>query len=160
MVRFVASVIVASIRIEPRFIERRCIAATPDQTLVRYLDLPPGAQPRVLAADALGNLFIVSNIVEQSGRRQIRALKTDSQGQILASLDFGGSLGSDTIVSAAVDALGNLAVAGSTTSPDFPLVSPLMASTSLQAAFVTKIDSQLQGILFSTRVGGTDYLRR
>jgi len=139
----------------PIFVATCALAATPEQTLVRYVDLPPGAQPRALAADAAGNLFIVSNIVEPSGRPQIRALKTDSQGQILASLDFGGSLGSDTIAGAVVDSLGNLVIAGSTTSPDFPLVSPLITSTSLQAAFVTKIDSQLQGILFSTRVGGT-----
>ena len=131
------------------------VAATPEQTLVRYLALPPEARPRVLTADRSGNLFIISNIVEPSGRPQIRVLKTDSQGKTLASFDFGGSLGADVIAAAAVDTQGDLVIAGSTTSPDFPLVAPLITSTSLEAAFVTKIDPQLQSILFSTRIGGT-----
>ncbi len=129
------------------------LAATSEQTSVRYLDLPSGAQPRFLATDVSGNLFIVSNILEPSGRAQIRVLKTDSQGNTLANLDFGSS-GADTIAGAAVDPNGNLIVAGSTSSADFPLVSPLIASTSSRSAFVTKIDSQLIGILFSTRIGG------
>jgi uncharacterized protein (TIGR03437 family) len=133
----------------------RVVAATPEQTLVRYLALPPAARPRVLTADPSGNLYIISNLVEPSGRPQIRVLKTDSQGKTLASFDFGGSLGSDAVSSAAVDPQGNLVIAGTTTSPDFPLVSPLISSTSLEAAFVTKIDPQLQSIVFSTRIGGT-----
>ena len=124
------------------------------QVLVRYLDLPAGAQPQTISAGASGGLFVVSNIIEPSGRPQIRVLKIDSNGPTLASLDFGGS-SHDTIAGAAVDAAGNLVLVGSTSSPDFPLVSPLISSTSTQAAFVVKIDPQLQGIVFSTKLGGS-----
>jgi uncharacterized protein (TIGR03437 family) len=124
------------------------------QVLARYLNLPADAQPQTITADGSGSLFVVSNVIEPSGRPQIRVLKTDSDGATLASMDFGGS-SRDTIAGAAVDATGNLVLVGSTSSPDFPLVSPLISSTSIQAAFVTKIDSQLHGILFSTKLGGT-----
>ena len=124
------------------------------QVLARYLNLPADAQPQTITADGSGSLFVVSNIIEPSGRPQLRVLKTDSGGVTLASMDFGGS-SRDTIAGAAVDATGNLVLVGSTSSSDFPLVSPLISSTSIQAAFVTKIDSQLHGILFSTKLGGT-----
>ncbi|HTS49682.1 MAG TPA: SBBP repeat-containing protein [Bryobacteraceae bacterium] len=124
------------------------------QVLVRYLDLPAGAQPQTISAGASGSLFVVSNIIEPSGRPQIRVLKIDSNGATLASMDFGGS-SRDTIAGASVDATGNLVLVGSTSSSDFPLVSPLISSTSTPAAFVTKIDSQLRGILFSTKLGGS-----
>src|SRR5579863_2122044 len=102
--------------------------ASGQQATLRYLDLPEGAQPQSVVADASGNLFIVANIVEPSGRPQIRVLKTDLQARTLASFDFGGSsLAHDTIAGAAVDAQGNLVIAGSTSSVDFPLVSPLIS---------------------------------
>jgi len=134
-------------------------AGTPEQAMVRYPDLPLGARPQVLAADTAGNLFIVSNVVDPSGRPQIHVLKTDSQGNTIASLEFGGtSVGAgveDNIRGAAVDPSGSLVIAGTTYSSDFPLVSPLAADTTEASAFVTKIDSQLKGILFSTKLAGT-----
>ncbi len=129
-------------------------ATASPQVLARYLNLPADAQPQTIAADGSGSLFVVSNVIEPSGRPQIRVLKTDSQGATLASIDFGGSL-PERIVGAAADPSGNLILVGSTTSPDFPLVAPLISSTSASAAFITKLDSQLHGILFSTRLGGT-----
>ena len=124
------------------------------QVLARYLNLPSNAQPQTLTADGSGKLFVVSNIIEPSGRQQIRVLKTDSQGGTLASIDFGGSA-REMIAGVAVDPSGSLIVVGSTTSPDFPLVAPLISTTSTQAAFVTKLDPELHGIVFSTRLGGT-----
>jgi uncharacterized protein (TIGR03437 family) len=128
--------------------------ASGQQVLARYLNLPADAQPHTITADGSGSLFIVSNVTGPFGRPQIRVLKTDSQGATLASIDFGGSV-RDTVAGAAVDPSGNLVVVGSTMSPDFPLVAPLVSSTSMSAAFITKLDSQLHGILFSTRLGGT-----
>ena len=135
------------------------VAAPPERAMAHYLDLPPNAQPWALAADAAGNLFIVTTIIEPSGRPQIRVLKTDPQGRTLARLDFGGSnkgVGyNDSIVGAAIDSTGNLVIAGSTTSTDFPRVSPLLTNAAPFAAFIVKIDSQLKTILFSTTLGGT-----
>src|SRR5579863_10526905 len=128
--------------------------ASAEQALVQYLDLPEGSQAQTMAADSSGNLFVVSNVQELSGRPQIRVLKIDSLGATLASMDFGGSRG-DILAGAAVDSQGNLVVVGSTISPDFPLVSPLISTATAQETFVVKIDAQLKNILFSTLLGGT-----
>ena len=133
-------------------------AGTPYQAMIHYPDLPTGTIPHALVADADGNLFIVANIVNSAGRPQIQVQKTDSNGSALASLEFGGSVTgaglSDAIAGAAIDLKGNLVIAGSTSSPDFPLVAPLTAKTGESAAFIVKIDSQLKNILFSTKLGG------
>ena len=105
-------------------------------------------------SDGSGNLFAVRSVLEPTGAHQLRVVKTDSQGSILAQFDFGGS-GVDNAFGATVDGLGNLVIAGSTNSPDFPLVSPLFSKTTAQAGFVVKLDGQLKGMLFSTRIGGT-----
>lgn len=136
------------------------LAATPQQAMIRTLDLPASAQPQLLTGDGVGNLYVVSNILEPSGRPQIRVLKTDAQGITLATMDFGGSNPSfarDTVAGAAVDSKGNLIIVGSTSSADFPLVSPLIADngTAPWGAFITKVDPQLKTILFSTLLSGT-----
>ena len=81
----------------------------------------------------------------------IHIVKTDGAGNPLAAMDFGGSA-VDTPLAAATDPQGNLIVVGSTSSPDFPLVSPVLKTGQ---AFATKIDSQLGKILFSTLLGTT-----
>src|ERR1700719_5121934 len=72
------------------------------RAVATYVDLPDGAQPTALAADGAGNLFVAANVTEPSGRRQLRVIKTNSQGITLPSVDFGGR-GSDGISGAAVD---------------------------------------------------------
>jgi uncharacterized protein (TIGR03437 family) len=110
--------------------------------------------------DLAGNFFILSNIVLPSGLPQIHVQKVDLEGNTLAAIDFGGSnVGAfltDFIGGAAVDRNGNLIVTGSTSSADFPLVAPLAPSPRGATAFVTKIDSQLKTILFSTTLGGDE----
>jgi uncharacterized protein (TIGR03437 family) len=123
----------------------------------RYLDFDQG-QSQLLAADHAGNLFVVGTVVEPSGLPQIRVVKTDPSGNHLASFDFGGSnAGSiaDIVAAAATDPQGNLVIVGSTPSPNFPAVAPLSSTARLPAAFVVKLDANLQGIQFSTLLGGT-----
>src|SRR5437879_1495696 len=124
--------------------------------IAHYVDIGDQGQPELLAADSAGNLFVVSTIVKPWGRRQIRVSKTDPAGNVLASFEFGGSglFRPDTVSGTAVDAQGNLVIVGYTYSADFPLVHPLFSATA-QMAFVTKIDSQLRHILFSTVLGGS-----
>lgn len=129
-------------------------AAMVQQVQAHYLDTGNHFQARVLANDGTGNLFIVSNTIAISGRPQIRVIKTDPQGNILASLDFGGSSLTDLPAAASTDPQGNLIIVGTANSFDFPVVSPLF-STTLQGGFITKIDAQLQHILLSTRFGGS-----
>ena len=120
-----------------------CLSATiavanANSVAPRYVDFGEEGQSQLLVADALGDMFIVGKVVEPSGRRQIRVIKTDPQGNVLASFDFGGSA-TDTPASAATDAQGNLLVAGSTDSPDFPLVNPLNSQMASQSAFLVKL---------------------
>ena len=101
----------------------------------------------LLAADNTGNLFVVSaaGVIKGSS---LHVAKTDNAGNLLATFDFGGS-GTDIPNAAATDPDGNLVIAGVAVSPDFPLVSPLQTTGS---GFVTKLDSQLRRIVYSTRM--------
>lgn len=132
--------------------------AQPQQFSIHLIDPNPNDQPKLLAADSSGNLFAVSTTqtsVPDSPAAtgnpdyNIRIIKTDASGNILATFVFGGSL-QDTPYAAAIDPQGNIVVVGSTTSTDFPLVSPLQATG---ASFVVKVDGQLTKILYSTRLG-------
>jgi uncharacterized protein (TIGR03437 family) len=128
--------------------------AASNQFVARYVPIGPSGSADLLALDGSGNFFVVAAVQEPSGRPQIRAIKSDPQGNVLASFDFGGSNG-DVPSGAAVDPQGNLVIVGTTYSQDFPLVSPLISKASMPAGFVVKLDSQLTKLIFSTLLGGT-----
>lgn len=130
----------------------------PQQFSIHLADANPNDQARFLVADRSGNLFTVSTTqtsvpnspaYADNFTYDIRITKTDASGSILATFVFGGSL-QDTPYAAAVDPQGNVVVVGSTTSTDFPLVTPIQATG---AGFVVKVDGQLTKILYSTRLG-------
>jgi uncharacterized protein (TIGR03437 family) len=127
------------------------VTAASNQFVARYLPVGATGSSDLLAVDASGNFFVVATVVEPSGSPQIRAIKTDPQGNEIASFDFGSGSG-DTPSGAAVDPQGNLVIVGTTYSPNFPLVSPLTSTTS-GGGFVVKLDSQLTKIIFSTLLG-------
>ena len=132
------------------------VIGAPNQFVARYVPIGTSGSSHLLAVDASGNFFIVGTVTEPSGRRQIRAIKTDSQGNLLASYDFGGSsyLFPDVASGAAVDPQGNLVIVGTTSSQDFPLAGPPISKAG-GGAFIVKLDSQLTKILFSTLLGGS-----
>ena len=135
------------------------IATSSAAVQTRYLDFATQGQSQLLAADPSGNLFVAGTVVEPSGTPQIRVVKTDPSGNVLASFDFGGTrLGSeqDSLAAAATDPEGNIVIVGTTQSPDFPLVAPLYSKMGLSSAFVVKLDAKLQGIQFATLLGGTE----
>src|SRR5579863_2097722 len=107
--------------------------ASPNQFVARYLPIGVSGSSNLLAVDSSGNFFIVATVEEQSGLQQIRAIKSDPQGNVIASFDFGS--GSDVPAGAAVDPLGNLVVIG---------------NGSQNGGFIMKLDSQLTRIVFST----------
>jgi uncharacterized protein (TIGR03437 family) len=124
-------------------------AAVPQSFSTRLPNRNPQDSARLLAADPSGNVFIIYSSPRTSAVVNIHVIKADPAGNFIAAFDFGGT-GIDTPNAATVDPQGNLIVAGATRSADFPLVSPLLTTG---AAFLTKIDAQLQRILFSTRLG-------
>ncbi|HEY9422410.1 MAG TPA: SBBP repeat-containing protein, partial [Thermoanaerobaculia bacterium] len=82
--------------------------------------------------------------------------KLDPSGALVYSTLLGGEAedGASGIV---VDTAGNAYVAGTTASPDFPLVNPLQPGPKDYApdAFVAKLNADGSALLFSTTLGGT-----
>jgi uncharacterized protein (TIGR03437 family) len=119
-----------------------------NQTLLRNLDIGNQGVASALAADGAGNLFAVSAFQDQSGNSQIRVIKTGPNGAPLAVFNFPGQGPAQAVT----DAQGNLVLVGTVNVPlaNFPLVKPLFPSVSTGGAYVVKLDSQLQAILFST----------
>ena len=75
---------------------------------------------------------------------------------LLYSSYLGGS-GFDAGKGIALDAAGNIYVAGETTSIDFPTLHPYQADyPGIQCVFVTKFDPQGKTLIYSTYLGGTD----
>jgi uncharacterized protein (TIGR03437 family) len=123
----------------------------PKQFTPHYLG-QSGAQGslNLIAPDQSGHLFMVSTATNAAGARVLRAIKTDSNGAVLAQFDFGGT-GFDSAFAAAVDPQGNLVIGGSTSSADFPLVNPLYQSGN---GFIIRLDSGLTKILYSSHFAG------
>ncbi len=126
-------------------------ASTP--TVVHYIDIGDQGKSELLASDSSGNLFVISQVIEASGRPAIRATKTDPQGNTLASLDFAGGPASmpDMPVGAAVDSQGNLVIVGTTISANFPAA----GLSGPSKTFVVKIDSALQNLLLTKVLQGS-----
>ena len=76
-------------------------------------------------------------------------------GSMIYSTVLGGS-GVDSGSAIAVDSMGNMYVAGSTTSTDFPTSNPMQSSLRGPSdAFVTALNAQGNAFIFSTYVGGS-----
>ncbi len=79
-------------------------------------------------------------------------------GPLAASTYLGGS-GSDVAAGVALDGAGNVYLAGTTSSSDFPAVDPLpyhcAAAGCLPDAFVAQLDHTLSHVLFASRLGGS-----
>jgi uncharacterized protein (TIGR03437 family) len=130
-----------------------CRPLAANQILLRYADIGDQGSVRAIATDKAGDLFTVSSITDEAGRGLIRVNKLDPGGNAPATFDFPGT-GLQQPTAAATDAAGNLIVVGTAESTGFPLVAALFPSVTGSSAFIVKIDSQLQGIVFSTLLFG------
>lgn len=76
-------------------------------------------------------------------------------GELLSAIRFGGN--DSEVYSVHLDAAGNLYVAGSTASPDFPMTTRLGPTGTYGWAFVVKLDPD-GDLVYSTAIGGTPHL--
>jgi uncharacterized protein (TIGR03437 family) len=109
---------------------------------------------QTLAAD----LTLVSALQSSAGSDGTGLLiKMSPDGTVLYASYFGGMLGSSSVTSVATDQRGNVYVTGWTDASDFPTTKGLPASPVsahvLSGAFVTKLDSSGQKIVYSAVIG-------
>ncbi len=138
-----------------------------------YVDSSRLSEARAIAVDAAGNAYVTGEThaenfpvrnplqpecgQDTSGRCSGDAFvaKLDVHGTILFSTYFGGS-GKDAGNAIALDAQGNIYLAGSTDSTDLPILKPVQsASAGNGDAFVAEIAADGSRVLFATYLGGT-----
>ena len=121
------------------------------------------AGPACVAADAQGNIYVAgqtssptlpatANALQPSlnGPSDAFIAKFSAGGALLWATYFGGSA-DDAATGVAVDAAGNVLVAGITRSQDFPQVNAIPGSAA--GAFALKLDPTGTRILYSTFIG-------
>jgi uncharacterized protein (TIGR03437 family) len=133
----------------------------PAQTVLRYFnDL--GFLPSYMTTDANGNVFVAGSIQMPSPPGiltppvKVIIVKLDRSNNVLYRFVFGGSV-SDFAAALTLDSSGNVWVVGTTSSPDFPLVNPVISQIPLNqyTGFISKIDPTGTRLLFSTYLGGS-----
>jgi uncharacterized protein (TIGR03437 family) len=105
-----------------------------------------------IAADAQGNAFVAGET--KAGHAYILKLSPDGSTFLYTTALSGTKF--EAVSAVAVDAAGNLAAAGVTTSPDFPVSSSAVQKTlaGTQNAFVAKLDPA-GNVVYSTYLGGS-----
>lgn len=81
--------------------------------------------------------------------------KMNPAGSALLYSTYLGGSSYDDAVALAMDASGDLLLAGRTESPDFPSVRPLQAFAAEDDAFVAKLSGSGSSLVYSTHLGGT-----
>ena len=139
-----------------------------------YLSDGKADEARAIAVDTAGNAFVTGQTREQSfplvhalqaqcasygsgGCRSVFVVKLNPRGQAVLSTYLGGS-GEDAGNAIAVDRKGNIYVAGSTTSRDFPLRNPAQrAAGGGHDAFAAKISADGSHLTYATYLGGSGF---
>jgi len=155
--------------------ERATVVIDPTLTMnyTTFLGGPGGTQANSVAVDSLGNVYVAGNTVATGAfpGTEAQSLGTTGASSYLyvaklnpqtsgsASLDWltfiGGSTGRAGGV-IAVDSHGNAAIAGTTTSTDYPVTDGSTLKTGGNSAVVTEIDQATGAMLeFSTMLGGS-----
>jgi uncharacterized protein (TIGR03437 family) len=134
-----------------------CCAAAKDYTT--YIGDEFAYHVTALAADANGNTYITgSRTIPIAGSTaalsDVFVTKLDGAGNLLFTRTFSGK-GTDQANAIALDAAGNIFIAGNTNSADFPLRSALQTVPGISSiGFLMKLAPD-GSMLFSTLLGGT-----
>src|SRR5580658_1831972 len=109
-----------------------------------------------ITADSAGNTYIVGSRQLANAGTDVCVSKLDPSGKLLFTDTFAGK-GVDTGTAIALDPSGNIYIAGTTTSDDFPLSKPLQTQPNPTAGtgFIIKLTGDGSTILYSTYFGGT-----
>ena len=120
-----------------------------------------------LAIDIQGNIYVAGDTTSANfptlnafqnrllGLQNAFVAKWTGAGRLVFSTYLGGS-GTDSASGVAVDPFGGIYVAGGTTSRDFPVANAFQPhNAGGQDAFITKLNSQGSGLLYSTYFGGS-----
>ena len=99
-----------------------------------------------VAADSSGNTYLAGSRIVGSLSEAV-VMKLDPAGKIVLFTILTGK-GSDTANGLAVDGAGNIYVAGSTSSPDFPLHNALQSTPG--PGFLVKLSADGSQLLYST----------
>ena len=144
-------------------------ALTIDPVLVfsSYVGGSGGDAAYRLAVDSGNNVYISGTTTSSDfptqnayrgtlpGNSAVFLTKISSTGQLVYSTYLGGS-GSNSGSGLAVDASGNVYLAGQTTSTNFPTVGPYQSALKGSSdAFVTKINAAGSALVYSTYLGGS-----
>lgn len=136
-----------------------------------YLGGPYEDRGRAIAVDAEGNVFVAGETLSSEFPTTPGAYRTSRKGNtdvfvskfngeltnLLASTFLGGALNHERTCSIATDAEGNVYVAGSTYSTDFPTTRGSYDATGNGRwdVFVSKFNNGLTNLLASTLLGGS-----
>ena len=139
----------------------------PVLTYSTYLGGSSGAFGNAIAADSTGNAYVTGGTTStdfptknpaqatQGGNTDVFVSKFDPTGSTLIYSTYLGGVGDEAGASIAVDASGNVYVTGYTASQNFPVKSPIQATTGGGSdAFVAKLDSTGSVLIYSTYLGG------
>jgi hypothetical protein len=132
-----------------------------------YVNLTKQYVNSALAVDSSGDIFVAGtnpSFVMPAGTTPFQAtpktansiliVKLNSTATKVLNATYLSGTGDDNLFGLAVDGDGNVYAAGGTVSSDFPTKNPLQATPMGSDAFVTKLDSSLSTLLYSTYLGG------
>ena len=139
------------------------VSPLPAQRLLFSTFTHQHGSPTAVAVDAAGNVYVAGTIKfrpEYETPTDIFVAKFSGDGRRVIYNRYIGGSGPDSVTGLVVDNEGNAYLAGTTSSPDFPITAGAWGRTptgSSGGTFALKLDSSGDRILFATFLGSPSY---